>query len=315
MAVAGTPHPDIESFLTHLRFERNASPHTIDAYTRDLTQFTLSLASKKRMDLFPEKVEPIHVRQHLASLAERGVARSSLERKLASIRTFFRFMTLSGRTVANPARSLRSIKKHKPLPKVLSESEAVSLLIEKPAGVTRLHPGTLTALHARNAAMWELLYATGIRVSELVGLNLDDVSIRERIVRVRGKGKKERLVPFGSKAAAALVAYLHTRSGLLPDTRQDDDGVLLLNYKGGRLRTRSVERHFKKAAAAVGRAECTPHTMRHSFATHLLGRGADLRSIQELLGHEHLATTEKYTHLDFAQLQNIYSKAHPRARK
>lgn len=311
----GVHHKDIASFVNHLKYERNASPHTIDAYTRDLLQFLDTLRDHGRMDRFPVRIEPLHVRQHLAALADSGLSRASLERKLASIRTFFRYMALSGRMSGNPARSLRPMRKHKPLPKTFSEREANVLMEEKlPTGANRpewVYP----ALQARNAAMWELLYATGIRVAELVGIDVDDVSMRDHIVRIRGKGKKERIVPFGSKARAALMAYEPLRSRILLENGCDDEEMLFVNYKGGRLRTRSVERHFKKLTASVGRPECTPHTLRHTFATHLLTRGADLRSIQEMLGHEQLSTTEKYTHLDFAQLRSIYSKAHPRARK
>lgn len=305
-------HADLEAFMTHLRYECNASEHTTDAYQRDLLQFIAFLESRGRGALFPEKIEATHVRQHLAAQAEKGLARTSLERKLAALRTFFRYLASCGRVGGNPARALRPVKRHKPLPKVLSEAEAGEML---DAGGSAAPKHASALVRTRNAAMWEMLYATGARVSELVGMNIDDISLRDQTVRIRGKGKKERLVPFGSKARDALTMYMKERAAFLSEVGAGDDGVLFLNYMAGRLRARSVERFFKKAVVAIGRTDATPHSMRHSFATHLLGRGADLRSIQELLGHEHLSTTEKYTHLDFTQLQRIYSNAHPRARR
>ncbi|MEW6365204.1 MAG: tyrosine recombinase [Acidobacteriota bacterium] len=316
----GNPRPPgVASFLKHLRYERNASEHTVDAYSRDLSQFVRSLESRGRAGLFPGQVESVHIRQYLASLAERGMSRPTIERKLASLRAFYKFLLLTGQVRRNPARALRAIKKGRTLPKVLSEAEASAMLdglaTTPPAGVESPRSAVRKGLiNLRDRAMWEMLYATGARVSELVGLNVDDVSLRDQVVRIRGKGKKERLVPFGDKARLALLAYLRERERVLPRERSEADPVFL-NYKGGRIRSRSVERLFKKYTGAIGRTDCTPHSMRHSFATHVLSRGADLRSIQEMLGHKHLSTTEKYTHLDFGRLLQIYSQAHPRSRK
>ena len=311
--------PSVASFLKHLRYERNASEHTVDAYGRDLSQFVQSLESRGRAGLFPAQVESLHIRQYLASLAERGMSRPTIERKLASLRAFYKFLLMTGQVKSNPARALRAIKKRKTLPKLLSEAEASAMLdglaTARPATAESPRRAAKTALiELRDRAMWEMLYATGARVSELVGLNAEDVSLRDQMVRIRGKGKKERLVPFGDKARLALLAYLRERERALPRASSEADPVFL-NYKGTRIRSRSVERLFKKYAAAVGRADCTPHSMRHSFATHVLSRGADLRSIQEMLGHKHLSTTEKYTHLDFGRLLQVYSQAHPRSRK
>jgi len=306
MSPAG--HPDLEAFLKHLRYERNASAHTIDAYERDLRQFMGTLQAACKLDLFPVGVQPLHLRMHLAALAERGLSRASLERKLACLRAFFRYMMVLGRVRTNPARSLRPARKRRILPRVLSEAET-EVVFEDLAH----HADPSSAfVHARDAAMLEMMYATGARVSELVGLNLDDVSLREHIVRIRGKGKKERLVPFGSKALAALVVYLKIRYECLEAQGREAAEAVFVNWRGGRITARSVQRLFKRRVAPAGRSDATPHSMRHSFATHLLTRGADLRSIQELLGHEHLSTTEKYTHVDFAQLLRVYSKAHPR---
>ena len=200
-------HPDLELFLKHLRYERNASAHTIDAYEHDLQQLLVALQKNGRLELFPSRIQPAHIRQHLATLAEQGLSRASLERKLAGIRAFFRHMNVCGRLSSNPARSLRPIRKRKPLPTVLYEAET-----EKLFGVDVSHMEKYSEfLRKRDEAMWEMLYATGCRVSELVGLNLEDVSLREQIARIRGKGKKERLVPFGAKARDAVQTYLEVR--------------------------------------------------------------------------------------------------------
>jgi integrase/recombinase XerC len=291
---------ELSEFLDYLRYERNASPHTIASYGRDLRQLAAYLReSGVRWD----KAGNVVLRGFLATLHEKKQKKSTIGRKLAAMRSFYEFGLRKKWIAENPAKILATPKQEKKVPSFLSEEEAAALLDL---------PSTARPVDLRDRAILELLYATGIRVSELVGVGVDDLHYDERLIRVRGKGKKERLVPFGRKATEALQAYVRVRP-LLLDKRPGETAVFL-NYRGGRLTARSVERMVGKAIrrTAVSR-RISPHSLRHSFATHLLGRGADLRVIQELLGHASLATTQKYTHVDVRQLLEVYKKAHPRS--
>jgi integrase/recombinase XerC len=291
----------IEDFLAYLTHERNASPHTVAAYARDLGQ--LAAYFEARGIRFKEAGN-VALRGFLAGLHERKQKKSTIARKLAAVRSFFEYCVRQKRLAENPAKLLATPRQEKKLPAFLSEEEMASFLDVPGDG--------RDPLVVRDKALLELLYATGVRVSELTGLTLMDVSLGERLVRVRGKGKKERLVPFGRLAEESLRAYLNVRP-VIAEGRKETD-ALFLNYRGERLTPRSVERLVQKyiLQTAIGR-RISPHALRHSFASHLLGRGADLRSIQELLGHESLATTQKYTHLDVKQLLAVYKKSHPRS--
>lgn len=291
---------ELSEFLDYLRYERNASAHTISSYRRDLTQFIDYV--RERGGSF-RKVDNVQIRGFMAQLHERRLKKSSTARKLAAIRSFFQFGVKKKWIADNPAKVVATPRQEKRVPSFLSEEEMAHLLDV---------PLSKKPLDLRDASILELLYASGIRVSELVGVNLEDVNLGERLVRVRGKGKKERLVPFGRMAGERLAAYLKARPGLVQD-RVGEKG-LFLNYRGRRITPRSVERMVDKYIhlTAVKR-KISPHSLRHSFASHLLSRGADLRVIQELLGHESLATTQKYTHLNLGRLMDVYRKSHPRS--
>jgi len=291
---------ELSEFLDYLRYERNASVHTVSGYRRDLTQFIDYIAERGGS---LRKVDNVQIRGFLAQLHERKLKKSSAARKLAAIRSFFRFGVMKKWIAENPAKVVATPKQERRVPSFLSEEEMTSFLEV---------PSTGRPLTVRDRAILELLYASGIRVSELVGINLEDANIGERLVRVRGKGKKERLVPFGRTAGERLSAYIRVRSGLVEDSIGEK--ALFLNYQGRRISTRSVERIVDKyiRLTAVKR-KISPHSLRHSFASHLLSRGADLRVIQELLGHESLATTQKYTHINLGQLMDVYRKSHPRS--
>lgn len=297
---------EIGDFLDYLTFERNVSPNTISAYRDDLESFIGFLCNdyltmgRDQLDL--RRVDHLAVRSYLAHLARRKLARATVARHLSALRTFFKFLVREEVVEANPARTVATPKREKHLPAVLQTSDVV-LLLEQ--------PDLSTTLGVRDAAWLELLYASGLRISELVGIDLDDLELRSRLVKVRGKGAKERIVPFGSKAEAALRAYLAVRGELI---RNIEEEAVFVNYRGERITTRSIRRLFDGYVRdAALRAGVSPHTLRHSFATHLLNAGADLRGIQELLGHASLSTTQKYTHLNDWQLMAVYKKAHPRA--
>jgi integrase/recombinase XerC len=291
---------ELSEFLDFLRYERNASAHTIAGYRRDLGQFSAFLAER---GLSLRRVDNVLIRGFMAELHLRKLKKSSTARKLAAIRSFFRFAVKKKWVSENPARMVSTPKQEKHVPSFLSEQEMAGFLEIPDSG---------NPLDLRDRAILELLYASGIRVSELVGINLEDVSLGERLVRVRGKGKKERLVPFGRAAGERMAAYLQARPALVGD--RVGETALFLNYQGRRITPRSVERIVDKYIRLTAvRRKISPHSLRHSFASHLLGRGADLRVIQELLGHESLATTQKYTHLNLGQLMDVYHKSHPRS--
>ena len=286
----------IERFLRHLETERGASEHTVRAYRKDLEAFFEYAGSQ------PDSVESLEIRGFVAALMKSGLKKSTVGRRLATIRSFFRFLHREGCVKANPARLVNAPKLPKPLPKFLTVDDAFSL-VEKPEGIG--------FLLARDRAILDLLYSSGIRVSELAGLNVDDVNIREGLVKARGKGKKERIAPIGRKALDALRDYMIERALL-----RKREKALFLNRLGTRLTDRGVRRVVVKyARSALIDGKIGPHTLRHTFATHLLQGGADLRVIQELLGHSSLSTTQKYTHLDIAHLIDVYDKAHPLAKE
>ena len=283
----------LTKFLDFLKYEKNASPHTVSGYQRDLLQFKNYLKNKK---LNWEQADNIVIRGFLAILYEKKVKKSTSSRKLAAIRSFYQFCIQKKWMADNPAKIVSTPKQEKTVPSFLTEEEMAEFLD---------FPRSEKVLDLRDKAMLELLYASGIRVSELIGLNLEDLNFDERLIRVKGKGKKERMIPFGRTAEESLQIYI---------SRKIDEGALFLNYRGQRLSTRSVERtvSFYIQRSAV-RRKISPHSLRHSFASHLLSRGADLRIIQELLGHESLATTQKYTHMDLKRLLEVYKKSHPRS--
>jgi len=287
--------PAAASFLEYLAVERGASPHTLRSYRSDLTEFTRFLAAEDIGGL--AEADSRAVRAYLARLHQRRLSKATVARKLAAVRSCFRFMARRGVLEGNPARQVRSPRLGRRLPSFLPKDEATQLLDAAPA------PG---AAGARDRALVELLYASGLRVAEGCGLDLDDLDEARRTVRVLGKGDKERVVPVGETALEALAAHLALRG------RQR--GPLFRNARGGRLTTRSAHRIVKRMARRAGLGQrVTPHTLRHSFATHMLGEGADLRLIQELLGHSRLSTTQRYTHVSAEHLMRVYDAAHPRA--
>jgi len=299
----------IDRFLQHLEVERNYSPHTLRAYGSDVRRFHRFLAidylGVELETVHPGQVEAIALRSFIASMARRGVARRTQARALSAVRSLFAFACREGIIEHNPATAVRSPKQEQRLPRHLRPGEIETLLEaldgEDPLG-------------RRDRALLELLYATGQRVGELVSLDWKDLDLGARVLRVLGKGGKERMVPFGRPAVTALEAW-HIHWQALHDHAESDDAPIFLNYRGGRLGVRSVRRILDRAVETASLAAGVhPHTLRHTFATHLLEGGADLRAIQELLGHSSLATTQRYTHVDIDRLLNVYREAHPRAK-
>jgi integrase/recombinase XerC len=302
----------IHQYLEHLHGERQVSPETLRAYEHDLASFLEFLArdflGKDAGEIRPGEVDPLAVRSFLASMTRKGLAKTSQGRTLSAVRSLFRFACREGVLTANPAQGVRTPKVPKNLPRHLRPGE-VENLIEAPDGDE--------PLVRRDRAILEMLYAAGLRVSELVGLDWRDVDLPARVVRVMGKGSKERMVPFGRPAAEAMRRWLDVWESVRAARKTvDDDEPVFLNAFGTRLTDRSVRRVIDRwvDAAAVARG-VHPHTLRHTFATHLLENGADLRAIQELLGHSSLSTTQKYTHLEVDRLLSVYRDAHPRARR
>jgi len=293
----------IEQFLDHLLYQRNASPETLRAYSSDLQQFVEFLAEAD-LPTRPDQMDTLAIRAWLTHLHRAGLERASMSRKVSSLRSFFRYLVRDGELSENPAEKITLPRLQRKLPKHLNVKEA-GLLVEA--------PDVSTALGCRDRAMLEILYATGLRVAELTGLNIKDVDLREFVLRTLGKGSVERMVPFGKHAKRAVEAYLKRRQELCGRDYSEPE-ALLLNYRGGRLSSRSVRRildgYIKQVAV---RNRISPHGLRHSFATHLLDAGADLRSIQELLGHVSLSTTQRYTHVSTERLREVYKKAHPRS--
>lgn len=293
-------------FLDDLEHRRGLSPHTLKSYHSDLEQFIRFLGEEWDIPperLRPEKVDTLTLRSFLAQLHRQGKARSSIARKLAALRTFFRFLVREGRLVKNPTRGVATPRLDKKIPARLEEKQVEQFLD---------CPDLTTPFGRRDKAILELIYGTGLRVGELVSLDRSVTDLDEMLVRVLGKGGKERIVPFGEPAAEALNLYMRDRSIWVRKGPGTD--ALFLNRRGSRLTQRSVHRMVRKYLnQAALHAGLSPHSLRHAFATHLLERGADLRSIQELLGHSSLSTTQKYTHLSTAQLLRVYEKSHPKA--
>ncbi len=282
----------VAGFLRHLSVEKNASPHTLRSYRSDLVEFTRSLEGAI------VGADSRTIRAFLVSLHARGLDAVTVARKLAAVRSFYRFLVRRGVVERNPARETRGPRRAQKLVSFLPIDEATALVDARALG---------GAARDRDVAILEVLYATGLRVSELTGLDVEAIDRTERTVRVLGKGRKERIVPYGAAAEKALERYLAPR----PAAR----GPLFVNARGGRLTDRSVRNVVRRAARSAGVVRrVTPHTLRHTFATHLLDAGADLRAIQELLGHSRLSTTQRYTHVGTDQLMRVYDAAHPRAK-
>lgn len=330
----------IASYLEYLQAVKNSSPHTVLNYGKDLEQFVSYLSPPGLKPPSPSAVTHATIREFMGHLHDHGLQKSSIARKLASLRSFFKYCAREGRVKENPARLVPTPKLPKRIPSVVSAEEMngfLNQLAEKSAPIggelraprrksaadssvsgsrQRIDEGLLLR---RDRAMLELLYAAGLRVSELTGLNLLDIETRELMLRVRGKGNKERIVPYGSKAQEALERYWPLREELLAQTSTrrraaPHTDAVFLNYAGRRLTQRSVGRIVKKYVRLINvNWDLHPHSLRHAFATHLLADGADLRAIQELLGHQSLSTTQKYTHTSIRQLLEIYDKSHPHA--
>ncbi len=289
----------IVKFINYLKIERNASPHTITNYLLDLKGFEDFLAGQPL-----EKVDRLTLRKFLASLRKKEYAKSTVARKLATHRSFFKFLCREGYLTNNPTLAMVTPRLDKKLPLFLDVTEVAKLLSAPPAD---------TLIGLRDRAVLETLYSTGIRVSELVGLNIKDVDFIGGVVKVRGKGKRERLAPVGDKALKVVRDYL-SRRHFIPGKGSAADGPLFLNKQNKRISSRSIRSFLNKYIHQLTAKEhISPHTLRHSFATHLLDRGADLRSVQELLGHLNLSTTQIYTHVTTERLKSVYNKTHPRA--
>jgi integrase/recombinase XerC len=321
----------VEQFLNYLRYEKRFSEHTAKCYGADLAQFgefllgtwdghstegaplddaqggtatAVATETDQRVDQLLLGLDVNEARSYLAFLNEKAYSKATIARKLATLRSFYKFLVKTGRCAANPLSSVRTPKQEKKLPRFL-EYEEVKRLLETPP--------TESWLGARDRAILETLYSTGIRVSELVSLNMDDIDFLGEVVHVRGKGKKERITPISSSALQAIQHYMEFRNKRAESNNHFDSRVLFVNKHGQRLSTRSVRRKMDKYLKMAGLDPAiSPHTLRHSFATHMLNNGADLRSVQELLGHQSLSTTQIYTHLTTRKLKEVYDDAHPR---
>ena len=301
---------DIEDFGVHLEVERNLSYHTRRSYLSDLKQFRIYLETdgKSRAEGAPSvaQVDQMLVRGFIRSLHREKVKKVTISRKMAAIRAFFKYLLRKGRVIANPAELVHAPAPEKYIPTVLSVDEILTVLnIEY-----KDEP-----LQMRDKAIMELFYSTGIRLSELAGLNIENINFPQGLIKIRGKGRKERIVPVGGPALSSIQSYLKRRDNLLKNNL-DSDSPLFFNNNGGRLTARSVARVVDRVVqrSGIGR-KISPHALRHSFATHMMDAGADLRAIQELLGHESLSTTQKYTSVSISRLMEVYDKAHPKAHR
>jgi integrase/recombinase XerC len=292
----------VDEFLRHLEISRAASVHTLKAYAQDLKAFTAYLEPRK---VAVEKANHLHIRGFLG-VQSVELAPASRARRLAGIKAFFKFLTRRKVIEVNPARRVKTPKLPQRLPRAVPVDEAFALMEA---------PDDEKLLGLRDMAMLEVLYGGGLRVSELCGLDVEDLDVSQRTVRVLGKGNKERICPLHEGAVQAVMDWVMRRGELLAKpAKKQDPAALFLNFRGGRLTARSVERHLDRYVTQLGlQRKMSPHALRHSFATHLLAGGADIRSIQELLGHASLSTTQRYTAVSFEQLQSVYDKAHPRA--
>jgi integrase/recombinase XerC len=295
----------IAQFLRYLATERNASDLTIKAYREDLFGLVEWLGATRGDDPRPDALSSQDLRAYQAALQQAAYARNTIARKLASLRSFYRFAMRQGMATNNPAKPLRNPRRQRKLPHVLSNDEVGRLLLAPPEGSTA---------GLRDRAILETIYAAGLRVSELVALRDGDLDLQQQIARVRGKGRKERISPLGSYAIKAIKRYARSRIRHPKTESLGRDAPVFVNRFGRILTTRSVGRMLEKHIAVASLdSRTSPHTLRHSFATHLLDRGADIRSVQELLGHKSLATTQIYTHVSAANLRQVYERAHPRA--
>ncbi|MCO8120205.1 tyrosine recombinase XerC [Stieleria sp. TO1_6] len=295
----------IAQFLRYMVTERNASELTIKSYREDLFSFVDWLQTTRGSVPQPDTLSPQDLRAFQAALQAADYARTSIARKLAALRSFYKFAMREGIATSNPAKPLRNPRRQRTLPHVLSDTEIGSLLIAPPGDKVD---------GLRDRAILETMYSAGLRVSELVGLQDGDIDADQQIVRVRGKGRKERISPLGSFAVKAIAAYATRRQRSDKSNAMGRQAPVFVNRFGNQLTTRSIGRMLEKHLAVAGLdARTSPHTLRHSFATHLLDRGADIRSVQELLGHKSLATTQIYTHVSAASLRQVYERAHPRA--
>ncbi len=296
----------LEEFIRHISLERNLSSHTIRNYFSDLSQFYeyLTVVFKKDTLLIEDlrNIDHVILRAFLTNLYEKGLSKSTVARKISTIRTFFNYMCREGNLVNNPGKMVSTPKRGKTLPKFLSVDEADRLL-GTPVGND--------SMSVRDRAILETFYSAGLRIGEIVAINIEDLNLSDGLIKVKGKGRKERIVPVGEKAVGAIKKYLTTSqlTNTLPFK------PLFLNKYGKRITTRSVHRIVDKYKKLSGLWDITPHSLRHSFATHLLEGGADLRSVQEMLGHASLSTTQRYTHISMDKLMEVYDKAHPRGRK
>jgi integrase/recombinase XerC len=291
----------VAKFLRSLA-DRNSSPHTIKAYRTDLAQFAEYVGPQSWSD-----IDHVLIRGYLSNLYERGLSKTSVARALAALRSLYKWLAQEGEVEQNPAALVATPKLPKKLPRVPTIEEVNTVL---DAAMPEC-----SAFTERDQVILELLYGCGIRNSELIGINLDDIHWSNQVVLVRGKGKKERYVPFGDSAASAVRAYLPVRQRVLGETRRTTERALLINLRGSRLTTRSVGRIVKQIAVARGLSpDVHPHTLRHAFGTHMLEEGADLRAIQEMLGHERLSTTQRYTQLTVKHVMEVYDKTHPHAK-
>jgi integrase/recombinase XerC len=314
----------IEKFLAYLHSVRNASAHTLRNYASDLEQFHTYLSSPDSPPVKVTDVDHRVIREYLGYLHDQKLQKSSMARKLAALRSFLKFCAREGIVRENAARLVATPKLPKRVPSILS-AEEMNEFLDGLAKVQRPKPKRASArtseaeqdaalLLQRDRAILELLYASGLRVSELTGLNIDDVDRKERMLRVLGKGNKERIIPYGSKAEEAFERYWPIRGKLLTRSRSGDGRAVFLSHEGRRMGTRSVTRVVKKYVRLMNvNWDLHPHSLRHAFASHLLADGADLRAIQELLGHSSLSTTQRYTHASIRQLMEVYDKAHPHA--
>ena len=302
----------LAQFFEHLRYERNVSEHTLRNYASDLAQFHDYFApadsqtgARRHVDI--RQIDHITIREWLSSLHAAQKRKTSVARKLAALRTFFQFLVREGVVETNPAKLVATPRLEKKLPNHLSIEDAIRFIET---------PDTETDLGKRDRAILELLYGTGVRVSELVKLDLRDIDFKGKLVRVTGKRRKQRIVPFGDPALHALLNYMTVRGNFLQNAppEERDTQAVFLNYQGTRITTRSVGRMVDKyITICAGLHNISPHSLRHSFATHLLDSGADLRDIQELLGHARLSTTQIYTHVSMEKLIEVYDKARPKA--
>lgn len=295
----------LKLFNDYLSYEKQYSQLTISNYLKDITDFLSFIKEKydyEEEDLIG-KVQPSHIRDYLQLLHKNKLAKATIARKLASLRCFYRFAFKLGKRKDNPAKLVGTPKKEKKMPSFLERDEIEELLDFSEENLFQI----------RDKAIIELIYSCGLRVSEVVSLKINDINMKDKLIRVLGKGRKERILPFGRFAEQALLKYLSVRKDFIKN-RIKENNFLFLNYRGGKISDRSIRRILSKYIKLTAiKRKISPHTLRHSFATHLLQAGMDLRSIQELLGHSKLSTTQIYTQLNLGDLLNVYKKAHPRA--